>query len=148
MRWILGTALIASCGFATTAWSQECAATVDSNDQMQFVQKEITVDSSCESFTVTLRHIGSLPVGTMGHNWVLTKTSDYQAVALEGGAKGAPDYLVPDDARVLAATDTIGGGQETSVSFDPSILEVGGDYSYVCTFPGHFALMVGKLIVQ
>jgi azurin len=148
MRWILGTALIATSVFSSQAFAQECAATVEANDQMQFVQREITVDSSCESFSLTLKHVGTLAANIMGHNWVLTTTPDYQSVAITGAAAGAPEYLPKDDARILAATKMLGGGEETTISFDPSKLEVGGDYTYVCTFPGHFALMFGKLIVK
>lgn len=148
MRWILSTALIATSVLSSQAFAQECAVTVEANDQMQYDMREITVDSSCESFSLTLKHVGTLAVNIMGHNWVLTKTPDYQAVATAGASAGAPEYLPENDARVLAATEMLGGGEETTISFDPSMLEAGGDYTYVCTFPGHFALMNGKLIVK
>jgi azurin len=38
----------------------------------------------------------------------------------------------------------IGGGQSTSVTFPASLLMKGGSYMYLCTFPGHNALMRGK----
>jgi azurin len=60
------------------------------------------------------------------------------------GAGLANDYLVPGDRRVLAHTKVIGGGESTSVTFSGSLLSKGGDYSYLCTFPGHSALMHGK----
>jgi azurin len=82
-----------------------------------------------------------------GHNWVLTATADYQAVAAAGQAAGPPNYVPAGDARVLAATNVVGGGQETSVKFDLSKLTA-GDYTYFCSFPGHFVLMNGKLIVE
>jgi azurin len=149
MRWILSTTVIMTSVCSGQLFAQDCAATVEANDQMQYVQREITVDSSCKSFSLTLKHIGTLPVNVMGHNWVLTKTADYQGVAIAGAAAGAQaDYLPKDDARVLAASKMIGGGQETTISFDPSMLEAGGDYTYVCSFPGHFAQMFGKLIVK
>jgi azurin len=81
MRWILGTVLAAGAAFANPAWSQECAATIEGNDQIQFVQKTLTVSTSCDTFTLTLKHIGTLGATIMGHNWVLTTTADYQAVA-------------------------------------------------------------------
>jgi azurin len=51
------------------------------------------------------------------------------------------------DKRVLAATPLVGGGQSTSVKFPVSRLTKGGDYTFFCSFPGHYALMKGKLIV-
>jgi azurin len=68
---------------------------------------------------------------------------------MDGQAAG-PDnnYLKPGDTRVLAATKLIGGGEETTISFDPSMLEAGGDYTFFCSFPAHYVLMNGKLIVE
>ena len=42
----------------------------------------------------------------------------------------------------------IGGGQQVSIKFDTAKLNVGGDYTFFCSFPGHFVLMNGKLIVE
>jgi azurin len=149
MRWILGTALAATFAFSGSALAQDCAATVSANDQMQFVEKELRVSRSCTTFTVTLKHVGALAATVMGHNWVLTTTPDYMAVATAGMAAGAANNYVPaGDARVLAASKIIGGGEETTVSFDASKLEAGGDYTYFCSFPGHYVLMSGKLIVE
>jgi azurin len=130
------------------AWSQECSLSIDGNDQIQFSTKELRVSKSCKEVTVTLKHVGQLAANVMGHNWVLTATSDFQAVATAGQAAGAPNFVPAGDARVLAASSVIGGGQETSVKFDLSKLTAGGDYTYFCSFPGHFVLMNGKLIVE
>ena len=149
MRWILGTALMASLTLSGPAWSQNCAATIEGNDAIQFSLKEMRVSSSCDSYTLTLKHTGTLAANVMGHNWVLTATADYQAVAVAGQAIGAEyDYVPPNDDRVLAATKIIGGGEETSITFDVSALEPGGDYTYFCSFTAHYVLMNGKLIVE
>ena len=149
MRWILGAALITSYGLSGPAQAQDCAATIDGNDAIQFNMSEMTVSSSCESFTLTLKHVGSLAANVMGHNWVLTTTADYEPVAAAGQAAGMDNNYVPaGDARVIAATAIIGGGEETSVTFDASALEPGGDYTYFCSVPGHYVLMKGKLVVE
>jgi azurin len=149
MRWILGLGVAATAALSAPAEAQECAATIAANDQMQFVEKELRVSRSCTTFSLTLKHTGVLAANIMGHNWVLTTTPDFQAVAVAGGSAGpANNYVPPGDARVLAASKVIGGGEETTVSFDASKLEAGGDYTYFCSFPGHFALMSGKLIVE
>nr|WP_156804459.1 azurin [Gallaecimonas xiamenensis] len=129
--------------------ADECATVVEGNDAMQFNVKEITVPASCKSFTVTLKHVGKLPKNTMGHNWVLSQSADYQALAMAGAQAGLDkDYLPEGDARVLAHTAIIGGGEETAVTLDMASLKKGGDYSFFCSFPGHFAVMHGKLVVQ
>lgn len=149
MRWILGTALLAGFSVSAPAWSQDCAATIEGNDAIQFNMAEMTVSSSCDAFTLTLEHTGMLAANVMGHNWVLTATSDYEAVAMAGQNAGLDNnHVPPGDARVIAATDVIGGGDQTSVTFDASALTAGGDYTFFCSFPGHYVLMKGKLIVE
>lgn len=143
-------ALIALAGAAlgSEAHAQECTLVVEGNDQIQFVQTEMRVSASCDEVTVTLKHIGQLAANIMGHNWVLTTTADFQAVAQEGQSAGPPDFLPADDDRIIAATAVIGGGEEVSITFDISELEPGGDYTYFCSFPGHFVLMNGKFIIE
>jgi azurin len=78
---------------------------------------------------------------------VLTKTADMQAVSTAGVSAGLDkDYLPAGDQRVIAHTKIIGGGESTSVKFKTSQLTKGGDYTFFCSFPGHSALMKGKLI--
>ena len=130
------------------AQAQECDLTIEGNDQIQFDKSEMRVSSSCEQVTVTLIHVGELAANIMGHNWVLTTTENYMPVAQAGQGAGPPDYLPENDERVIAATEVIGGGEEVSVTFDMSELEPGGDYTFFCSFPGHFVLMNGKFIVE
>ncbi|WP_428100357.1 azurin [Candidatus Rariloculus sp.] len=143
-------ALIALAGLMLSgpALGQECAVTIEGNDQIQFVQSELRVSSSCTEATLTLVHIGQLAGNIMGHNWVLSTTNDWQAVAQAGQASGPPNYAPEGDERVIAATAVIGGGEEVSITFDISGLEPGGDYTYFCSFPGHFVLMNGNFIIE
>ena len=68
------------------------------------------------------------------------------ADAIKAGA--AADYLKADDARVIAHTKMIGGGESDSVTFPVSKLAAGESYVFFCSFPGHFALMKGTLTVK
>ena len=135
---------------STQVFAAECSVTVDSTDQMTYTSKEFTVDKSCKAFTVKLTHSGNLPKNVMGHNLVISKTADMQAIATEGMAQGLDkDYLKADDARIIAHTKMIGAPEkEDTVTLDLSKLEAGGDYSFFCTFPGHVAMMKGKVIVK
>lgn len=136
-------------GFAGQAMANDCEFTVESNDAMQFVQKEITVSKSCETFKVTLKHIGTLPKNVMGHNWVLSKAADVSAIASEGMSSTVEkSYLKDGEDRVIAHTSLIGGGESTSVSFNVKDLKEGEEYAYFCSFPGHFAVMRGTLLLK
>ncbi|MBT6073693.1 MAG: azurin, partial [Gammaproteobacteria bacterium] len=41
-----------------------------------------------------------------------------------------------------------GGGAETSVTFSGDLLTAGGDYTFFCSFPGHYAIMKGLFVVR
>ncbi len=123
---------------AVPAFADDCAVTIEATDQMTWDTSQIDVKKSCEQFTVNLKHVGNLPIESMGHNWVLSKTEGHEEIAREGTALGLEKNYVDDsDERVLAHTKVIGGGEETSVTFDVSILEEDQDYSYFCSFPRH-----------
>ena len=128
---------------------KDCATDIEANDQMQFNVSSITVPSSCTKFTIQLKHVGQLPVATMGHNVVIAKQADMQGVATDGMAAGAGAmYVKAGDARVVAHSDVVGGGQSTSVTFDVSKIKSDGPFEFFCSFPGHSAIMKGPISVQ
>lgn len=134
---------------ATNAFSDECSQVIEGNDQMKFNLTSMEFPSSCKKATVTLKHTGKLPRNVMGHNWVLVKTEDVNAVGTAGISAGLENEHVPqNDERVLAYTKVIGGGEETSVTFDLSKLDPKENYSYICSFPGHFAMMKGEFKIK
>ena len=121
-----------------------CEQTIEGNDMLQFNLKEIVMSSSCSEVTINLKHTGQLAGNIMGHNWVLSKTEDFMAVALAGGSAGSSENYVPsNDSRVIASTVIIGGGEETSVTFSLANLGVEEDYTFFCSYPGHYAIMKG-----
>jgi azurin len=127
----------------------ECKVTVDSTDQMSFDTKDISIDKSCKTFTVELKHSGSLPKNVMGHNWVLSKTADMQPIATDGLAAGIDkNYLKEGDARIIAHTKIIGAGETDSVTFDVSKLAAGESYGFFCSFPGHISMMKGTVTLK
>ncbi|KTC03696.1 MULTISPECIES: azurin [Pseudomonas syringae group] len=127
----------------------ECSVTVDSTDQMMYDTKAIEIDKSCKEFTVNLTHSGSLPKNVMGHNWVLGKEADAQAITTDGMSVGIDkDYVKPDDTRVIAHTKVIGAGEKDSVTFDVSKLDPTEKYQFFCTFPGHISMMKGAVTLK
>ncbi|MDH4874441.1 azurin [Pseudomonas sp. BN515] len=144
LRPVLLTALLSlPSAFALGA---ECQIDIGSTDQMTFTQERISISRECKQITLTLTHHGRMPVAVMGHNWVLAKASDVQAIATDGiNARASGGYLKPGDERVIAHTKLIGGGESTSVSFEVGNLTPGESYAYFCSFPGHWAAMKGTL---
>jgi len=85
----------------------------------------------------------------MGHNWALTLTENAQSVAQAGWQSGLENQYMPlDDERVIATTDIIGGGESVSVAFASSLLDANEDYTFFCSFVGHFSLMKGIFTVN
>lgn len=143
VRFLLLCALMA---IAPIAWARSCAISIGSNDQMRFDTANIRVAADCSEIVLTLRHSGTMNAKAMGHNWVLTRAQDVQAVAMDGmRASFAEGYIKPGDARVIAHTQVIGGGETTTIKFPTRQLQKGSAYAFFCSFPGHFALMRGTL---
>jgi len=146
MRKLAFTSLLLVAGFAH---AENCVIDLKGDDAMKFDQASVTVSASCKTIEIKLTHTGKMPVAAMGHNVAITTTPDFMPVAQDGMKAGLPaDYLTPADARVIAHTKVIGGGESTSVSFDGNKLKAGGDYTFFCSFPGHWAIMKGTLIVE
>ena len=60
---------------------------------------------------------------------------------------GIDNGFLPEDGRIIAKTAMIGGGETTSVSFEAAKLESGKEYTFFCSFPGHYGIMRGKLAI-
>ncbi len=102
-----------------------------------------------QGIEIKLTHTGKLPVTAMGHNVVIAATADLQPIATDGQKAGAAaNYVAAGDKRAIAHTPLVGGGASTSATFAGSALKAGGDYTFFCSFPGHWALMKGKVVVK
>jgi len=148
MKVIRSLAVISLLAMAGNAFAADkvCKLEITGTDAMQFDKKELSVAGDCTQVEVTLHHSGKLPAQAMGHNWVLAKTPDVAGVASDGIAAGfANDHIKKGDARVIAHTKIVGGGQTTSVTFPTSALTKGGAYTFFCSFPGHASIMKGVL---
>ena len=122
---------------------------ITGNDAMQFDLKEFQATPG-ENITITFKNIGSLPKIAMGHNLVLLKEgvsglSFGQRVLASGGnaSNPLPSSLLSD---VVVHTKLLGPGETESIKF--TVPNKSGEYEYVCTFPGHFAMMRGKMVVK
>lgn len=120
---------------------------VTANDAMKFSVGEIRVKPG-ESLRIAFSNVGKMPKQSMAHNWVLLKpmnSGDINAFGMKAAAN-PPSYLPADSQSVIAHTKMLGGGESDYVDFQaPS---EPGVYPFICTFPGHYALMRGQLIVE
>jgi azurin len=143
-NFLAAAALAGAAVLPLAAHADPCKLDISGNDQMQYDKQELSAPASCKEITVTLHHTGKLPKEAMGHDWVLVSADDLNAVANAGLSAGiANDYIPPGDKRVLAHTRLVGGGESASVTFATTLLQKGVSYKFLCTFPGHNALMHG-----
>ena len=125
-----------------------CEIDLDVADTLAFDKTAIEVERSCGEVILNLTHSGKLPRNTMGHNWVLSSATDLAGIAQDGQTAGLEkDCVKPGDSRVLAHTNVIGGGESTSVTFSLDDMAE-SEYTYFCSFPGHWVVMKGVLTIR
>lgn len=133
--------------FLVSACTSGRVIEITANDQMQY-STNIFEAKAGEKVILELRHIGTMPKATMGHNLVIlnegTDVDAFAAAAIEAGeARG----YIPDEFRseIVVQTKLIGGGESTKIEF---IAPPPGKYPFVCSFPGHAASMRGEFVVS
>ena len=118
------------------------------SDTLQYNLKEITAAPG-EKLNIELTNIGTMPRQAMAHNWVLMNKpmndGEVNAIAMAASTK-PPEFLPDDKSAILAHTKMIGSGEKDTIQITAPAEP--GTYPYVCTFPGHFALMRGNLVVK
>lgn len=130
----------------STAAPSVVEVSISGNDAMQFDLKEIKVKAG-QTVKLTLVHSGKLPKEAMGHNFVLLqKGTDMAAFAMASMTAADAGYIAASEAsKVIAHTNVIGGGESTTIEFPAP---AAGTYDFICSFPGHYAVMQGKFIVE
>jgi azurin len=138
--------LVLLCGTGAVR-AADCAFKVEGNDQLQYSARQLQIPASCTTVELTLTHSGKQPIKVIGHNWVLSKSSDVNLIVAAGQNAGlANNYQAPNDPRIIAATPVVGGGESTTIHFSTERLQPGGKYTFFCTYPGHAVLMKGTLV--
>jgi len=124
--------------------SIEAVIILNSNDLMKFDKNELRV-SEGQKITLTLNHTGKMSKEIMGHNFVLLKKeTDLNDFAQRAMLARENEYI-PDGDETIIYTKLIGGGESDTITFSAPEK---GSYTYICTFPGHYGLMKGILIVD
>ena len=113
-------------------------------NKMEFEQTAFTVKAGTE---VTLTFENTATSAAMEHNVVLlTDNADATITRVGQAAMGAAaNAYVPEDDVVLAATDLAKPGETVTLTFTAP--NEAGEYAYICTFPGHYAMMQGTMRV-
>lgn len=127
--------------------SKEAVITIEGNDQMKYNKSEIRVKAG-QKVKLTLKHVGKMDKKVMGHNWaLLTQDADMAEIGQAAAEAADTDYIPADmKDKFIVHTKMLGGGESDTIEFDAPTTP--GTYTFMCTFPGHYALMNGKFIVE
>ncbi|MFD0893247.1 azurin [Luteolibacter ambystomatis] len=140
---------LAAAVLAPVAIAEDAKVELTGNDAMQFSSKAFDVTAG-QSVSLTLKHIGKLPKAAMGHNVVILKSGTVVATFATKAMTAKDTDYIPGDAeskaQIVAHTKTIGGGESDTVTFTAPTEP--GSYPFLCTFPGHFAVMQGVMTVK
>ena len=113
-------------------------------DQLKYAQEEFTVKAGAQ-VKLVMDNIATLEA--MQHNIVIlapgTDINTVGVAAMQAGPEN--DYVPADDESVLFYTAIAKPGEKTMVEFTAPTEP--GEYPFICTFPGHYSLMKGVMIV-
>lgn len=100
-----------------------------------------------QKVTLDFKNVGKLPAAAMSHNVSILKPgTDVQAFGVAAVSAPAPDHIptaMKDDD--LFHTKMLGPGESDQITFT---LPDAGVYDFICTFPGHFGTMHGKIVAE
>ena len=151
---LLALAISAFSAGISSAEEKAKEITISGLDNMQYDVKTFEVEAE-KKVKLIFKNIGKLPKIVMGHNLViLNQGNDPMAFAAAGISAGVAKEYIADaqkdkilkDGDKLLKTPILGPGEEATLEFKAP--KATGDYPYVCTFPGHSALMKGIMKVK
>ena len=121
------------------------AISIEAGQNLSFNTREIRAKAS-EPIALTFINPDVVP-----HNWALLANGSMQRVGdlvnrLIGDPDAAFNQYIPITDDVLCYTDIIEGQDRGTIHFNaPS---TPGRYPFICTFPGHWMVMNGEMIVE
>jgi len=114
-------------------------------EQMRYDTPRLVVEAG-QPFEIRFENVDFMP-----HNLVIVRPGTREKVGL-ASARMKPDDLdgegrafIPESSDILAATRLIEPHEKTALKLTAPTDE--GDYEYFCTYPGHYLIMWGQLIV-
>ena len=134
--------------FISNASAQDAKIEITGNDQMQYNIKAFEVTEG-QKVVLSFKHIGQLPAIAMGHNVVILKSGTAVPAFATKCAPAKDTGYIPQDEeskkQIVAHNKMLGGGESEEITFTAP---AAGDYPFICSFPGHFAIMQGVMTVK
>ena len=169
-RWLLaGTVLLASCSQGesdhhnqkdsskTTGQAPETVPDVENlpfsdtillkaDANMRF-DKELFKIRAGKKIRLTLKNTSAKSNIAMTHNVVILKKGTDIADFAEVAVKARNEEYVPASVAplIIAHTKSVGGGDSDAIDFT---IPEPGVYDFICSFPGHWGTMQGKIVAE
>ncbi|MGN6249611.1 MAG: plastocyanin/azurin family copper-binding protein [Ginsengibacter sp.] len=116
------------------------------DDNMRYDKTLFKVKAG-QKVTLDFKNIGKQPAAAMSHNVVIlqqgTDVQKFGEAAIPAASTGHIPPSMTDD--VIAHTKLLGPGEKDEITFtlpDPGV------YDFICSFPGHFGTMNGKIVAE
>ncbi|MEM1444310.1 MAG: plastocyanin/azurin family copper-binding protein, partial [Verrucomicrobiota bacterium] len=118
---------------------------IEMRSGLQFSPLEFTVKAG-EQVSLAFRNMDSIP-----HNWLLAEKGAYQSVGMASSVMltdpdAAAKHYAPETDEVLHYSPMLYHNKRYTLHITAP--EEPGRYPYLCTFPGHWAVMKGEMIVE
>ncbi len=114
----------------------------ESMAEIAFEPKSLSIPKNSR-VKLTLKNVSS--AAGMLHNFVLVELGTGQEIATAGIKAGNENNFIPKDKRVIAGSAVADLGESVTIEFDAP---KAGSYHYICTYPGHYPMMIGRMNVE
>lgn len=136
------TLALVAIGMASCGESYDQVVDIESlGNQMKYNVVQIKAKPNTK---ILIKFYNNANMDIMKHNIIVL--NDESKVDEVGIAALKAENNIPDHPSIIAASDLIGPGEATEL-----IVNIPGEpgvYPYICTFPGHYQVMRGKIIVE
>ncbi len=121
------------------------AVTIEAGKNLSYSTRTLTVRAG-EPVKLTFNNPDVVP-----HNWVLVRPGALERVGdlankLVADPEAVARHYVPKSEDVIAYTDIVQPQERFSIYFKAPTEK--GRYPFLCTFPGHWMVMNGEMVVE
>jgi azurin len=119
---------------------------LEANENMRFNLELFRVRTG-EGLILILKNTSVKSANSMTHNVVILKSGTDLADFADIARNAKNEQYVPGelDSLIIAHTKLVGGGESDTVKF--KILHK-GIYDFICSYPGHWGTMQGKIVAE
>lgn len=136
---LVGVMLLAACRRTPKEVHLDLASV---GEQMQYDKKELSVPSGSR---VTITFKNNAKGAAMTHNFVLVQSGLVESVGIAAASISVEKGYIPSHYAIIASSPLARPGETITFSF---MAPPSGSYEFLCTTPGHFAVMRGTFTVQ